>query len=181
MNVLNDIRYGFRLLLRRPAFAVVAVLTLAIGIGTNTAIFTVFDRVILRAVPFPEPDRLVVVWETNPALPVPVMVASPPTLHDWHDAQSVVHGDRRVPLAERHPRRRRAGADSRRDRDRLAAARARHAAGAWAGCSLMKRTGQTRGPVVLISDVLWRRRFGADPRCSGVPCPLTACRTRSSA
>ena len=83
MDVLNDIRYGFRLLRRRPSFAAVAVLTLAIGIGANTAIFTVIDQVILRAVPFPEADRLVVVWETNPSLPVPVMVASPPTLHDW--------------------------------------------------------------------------------------------------
>jgi putative ABC transport system permease protein len=81
--LLQDLRYGLRLLVRRPAFAAIAVATLALGIGTNTAIFTVVDRVILRAVPFPAPDRLVVVWETNPGLPVPVMVASPPTLFDW--------------------------------------------------------------------------------------------------
>jgi putative ABC transport system permease protein len=60
---------------------VIAVLTLALGNGTNTAIFTVLDRVILRAVPFPNAHRLVIVWETNPRLPVPVMVVSPPTLH----------------------------------------------------------------------------------------------------
>src|SRR3712207_941924 len=82
-TLLHDLRYGFRLLVRRPAFAAAAIVTLALGIGTNTAIFSVFDRVILRAVPFPDAHRLVVVWETNPNLPVPVMVASPPTLHDW--------------------------------------------------------------------------------------------------
>ena len=60
-----------------------AIVVLALAIGANTAIFSVVDRVVLRAVPFPEPDNLVVVWETNPNLPVPVMVASPPTLHDW--------------------------------------------------------------------------------------------------
>src|SRR5215208_3746681 len=81
--VLHNLRYGLRVILRHPSFAVIAIVTLAVGIGANTAIFTVVDRVVLRAVPFPEPDRLVVVWETNPNLPVPVMVASPPTLHDW--------------------------------------------------------------------------------------------------
>jgi putative ABC transport system permease protein len=81
--VLHSLRHGLRLILRHPSYAVIAIVTLAVGIGANTAIFTVVDRVVLRAVPFPEPDRLVVVWETNPTLPVPVMVASPPTLHDW--------------------------------------------------------------------------------------------------
>ena len=81
--LLQDLRYGLRLLIRRPAFALVAVTTLALGIGTNTAIFTIIDRVILRAIPFPDPEQLVVIWETNPRLPVPVMVASPPTLFEW--------------------------------------------------------------------------------------------------
>src|SRR5215207_8232833 len=87
--VLHNLRYGLRVILRQPSFAVIAIVTLAVGIGTNTAIFTVVDRVILRAVPFPSPDRLVVVWETNPSLPVPVMVASPPTLHDWQTRNRV--------------------------------------------------------------------------------------------
>src|SRR5215216_6598140 len=81
--VLHHLRVGLRSILRHPALAATAILILAVGIGANTAIFTVVDRVVLRAVPFPDPQRLVVVWETNPNLPVPVMVASPPTLHDW--------------------------------------------------------------------------------------------------
>ena len=75
---LDSLRYGRRFMLRDPSFAIAAIVTLAVGIGANTAIFALLDRVVLRAVPFPAPDRLAVVWETNPTLPVPVMVASPP-------------------------------------------------------------------------------------------------------
>src|SRR5215207_6151581 len=81
--VFDNLGYGLRLILRHRSFAMIAIVALTVGIGANTAIFAVLDRVVLRAVPFPEPERLAVVWETNPSLPVPVMVASPPTLHDW--------------------------------------------------------------------------------------------------
>ncbi len=63
----RDLRHGLRQLRRAPGFTVVATLTLAIGIGAATAIFTVVDRVLLRPVPFADPDQLVVIWETDRA------------------------------------------------------------------------------------------------------------------
>ena len=64
-DVWRDLTIGCRLLRRSPGFAAIAILTLAIGIGTNTAIYSVLDAVLLRPLPYPEPDRLVMVSEVN--------------------------------------------------------------------------------------------------------------------
>src|SRR4030095_6583073 len=77
----QDVRYTFRSLLRQPAFALVAIVTLGLGIGANTAIFSVVNGVLLSPLPYREPGRLVMLWETLKDLPQ-IMVSYPDYL-DW--------------------------------------------------------------------------------------------------
>jgi hypothetical protein len=79
----QDLRYAVRTLRRSPAFTAVALLTLALGIGANTAVFSVVRTVLLSPLPFSQPDRLVRVWHANRAKSAERSVVSEPDFEDW--------------------------------------------------------------------------------------------------
>ncbi len=83
----QDLRYGARVLAKKPGFAFIAIVTLALGIGANTAIFSVVNGVLLKTLAFPEPDRLVALFETSKE--TPVMAAAYPNYLDWRAEQTV--------------------------------------------------------------------------------------------
>jgi len=105
----RDLRFALRRLVRAPGFTVAAVICLALGIGANTAIFTVINAVLLRPLPYDEPERLVGVWEANRIRKSERNTVSPANYLDWKtvtapERQSLVHQAlERVGLL--HPRR----------------------------------------------------------------------------
>jgi putative ABC transport system permease protein len=93
MNTLfKDIRYAVRTLIRRPGFVAIAVITLGLGIGANTAMFTVVNAVLLRPLSFPEPEQLVLLQGVNPNLGITESNMSMPDIADWQkQSQSFEH------------------------------------------------------------------------------------------
>ncbi|HMG76369.1 MAG TPA: ABC transporter permease [Pyrinomonadaceae bacterium] len=96
MHILwQDIRYGIRGLLKHPGFTLVALITLALGIGANTAIFTVVNAVLLRPLPFAEPQQLVFIWQTHPfgkRIGVDKLPSSYRDFLDWQEQSNLFEG-----------------------------------------------------------------------------------------
>ena len=91
--LIQDIRHGFRVLRKSPGFSAAAILVLALGIGANTAIFSVVNAVLLEPLPFPEAGRIVAVAHTPPAEQFPGMKTfsvSPANYIDWRSQAGVV-------------------------------------------------------------------------------------------
>lgn len=87
--LLTDLRYALRALRKTPAFTLIALLTLALGIGANTAIFSVLSAVLLEPLPFHDPDGLVMVWETDAANGTTHEAASVPDYFDFRERNRV--------------------------------------------------------------------------------------------
>src|SRR5258705_12971251 len=87
--LLNDIRYGIRGLLKRPGFTAISVITLALGIGANTAIFSVVNAVLLKPIPLRDPERLVMVWEDAAFAGFPRNTPAPANYVDWKTQNQV--------------------------------------------------------------------------------------------
>jgi predicted permease len=157
----QDLRYGARMLAKHPGFTLVAVVALALGIGANSAIFSVVDAVLLRPLPFEESDRLVFLSERSPQLEG--MSISYPNFTDWRaQNQSFekigVYRRNSYNLTGRgEPERFVGGIFS---ADLFAALRVRPALGRLFTNDEDKPGAQ---PVVVLSHGLWQRRFGGDP------------------
>jgi putative ABC transport system permease protein len=91
-SLLQDFRFGLRMLVKNPIFTLIAVVTLALGIGANTAIFSVVDAVLLRPLPYPEADRLVFLWSTMNSQGVPISGSALPDYYAWRDQNHVFDG-----------------------------------------------------------------------------------------
>src|SRR5689334_13069595 len=92
MSLLDELRYSIRTLLKHPGFVITVILILALGIGANSTIFSVVNAVLLRPLPYESPDRIVMIWETNPSKGVKRSIVSPANFIDWK-AQNQVFDD----------------------------------------------------------------------------------------
>jgi putative ABC transport system permease protein len=166
----RDLRFGLRMLRTRPVFTLVAVLTLALGIGATTAIFSVVNAVLLRSLPYPESDRLVAFWGTAPEKRLPV-VAFPDALFLFYRQQSrrfesvAAYSSVGLNLSggDGEPERINAGAVTL-DFFRVMGVQPVRGRGFVSEEGL-----QGRNRVVVLGDAIWRRRFGGDPQIVGKP------------
>jgi putative ABC transport system permease protein len=166
-TVRSDVHHAVRLLWRYPAMSLLALATLGLGIGANTAIFSVVDAVLLRQLPYPEPDRLVMVWEKRPTEGVLTNVVSPADFLDWRQRQepftsmAALASSSATLTGQGEPRDLRAAGVSWQFFDVLGVVPAR-GRGFQSGDEVFGRH-----RVVLISDGLWRRVFAANPNVVG--------------
>jgi putative ABC transport system permease protein len=168
MNSLwQDMRYGFRMLWKKPGFTIVAILALALGIGANTAIFSVIYTVLLSPLPYNNPDRLVWIWETNPGSGIKKEPASLPNFNDWRtqsqsfDDMAAFVGSSMALTSDGEP-------------ERIPAAFV--SANFFSVLGTQPVLGRNftaeentlgKHRVVILSHSLWQRRFGANPAIIG--------------
>ena len=166
-TLLQDVRYGLRMLVKKPTFTIVAVLTLALGVGANTAIFSIVNAVLLRSLPYRDPDRLVRIFFNEPGVGLRDVRFSKPELDDlltrsgvFEDVSPIFQGSENL-TGVKQP-------------ERLEAVNGNFSYFSMLGVT--PQIGRLYGPqdfvpgfapVVVISDGLWRRAYGADPNVIG--------------
>ncbi|HXU34729.1 MAG TPA: ABC transporter permease [Thermoanaerobaculia bacterium] len=163
----TDLRFAWRSLWKNPALTGIAVAALALGIGANTAIFSVVHGVLLSPLPYSEPERIIRLIDTNPQANLPRFPSAPPDFADWR-AQNQVFSQ----LAA--IRRASVNLTGEGDPERIVGARVSadffplFRVPAELGRSLLPEEDQVGGPkVAVLSHGLWQRRFGGDPKILG--------------
>ena len=163
----QDLRYALRMLAKNPGFTAVAVIALALGIGANTAIFSVVNTVLLRPLPFKDPERLMMVFEDSSAHGYPRDTPTAANFIDWRDQNQVFEGMAAIAGASLNL----TGAG---DPERLVGYRA--SASLFPVLGVAPHLGRWFTPdedqaaanrVVMLSHRLWQRRFGGDPNIVG--------------
>lgn len=164
---IRDMRFGLRGMARSPGFTASALATLALGIGATTAIFSVVRGIVLAPLPYPESDRLVTVWMSNPAQGVEKDIASWPNFADWRDESSTVK-----PMVTVRTRRWTLTGDG--DPEAVLGALVSRGFFEMIGAPLALgrpfRDEEVEGDLVrvtILSHELWARRFGSDPAIVG--------------
>src|SRR5216110_3230371 len=165
--MLDDLRYAFRQLIKNPAFSAVAILTLALGIGANTAIFSIVNAVLLRPLPYPAADRIMVLNESSG--PGQYYSVALPDYFDWQKDNTVFEH-----LAATHKEPRNLSGIPGRDPERVSCAAVTR--NFFKIIGLPPEIGRTFSededkvgalPVVVISDRLWQRAFNRGPKILG--------------
>src|SRR6266536_227558 len=89
---MSDLKFAFRQLLKNPGFSTIAILTLALGIGANSAIFSFVNAILLRSLPYPESERLVMVFENHLTNGFSKVLIGAPVLEEWRRQNTVFEG-----------------------------------------------------------------------------------------
>jgi putative ABC transport system permease protein len=163
----QDLRYGFRALWKKPGFTLVAVVALALGIGANSAIFSVVNAVLLRPLPFEQPDELVTTWGDSKQGGERRVIVSYPDFLDWRDqtqtfAQLAVYNTAGTLIREGNEPEAIHGAIA--SADLLPLLKVKPVLGRG---FTREEDQQNSAPVILLSYQLWQRRFNADPNLVG--------------
>jgi putative ABC transport system permease protein len=162
----QDLRYGARMLLKNPGFTAIAVLALALGIGANSAIFSVVNGLLLRPLPYKNPGQLVVIWENATHLGFPKNTPSPANFLDWQKQATVFEG--MGAFAERTFNLTGVGEPERLEGRRVSANLfALLGVQPILGRSFVPDDDKPGTKIALLNESLWKRRFGSDPAVIG--------------